>query len=102
MTLDTVKSKKHLHTYERMKDRPLFWRCVDPYCTHYTAKALVEGKAALCKYCGNQYIIDKYNLKLKIPHCADCTRLGFGVEKPRRRAIVVADKLMGKIFGDKV
>ena len=93
-----VKKPRHLHTYERIRDRPDYYRCIDPHCRHYIHKSLLLGKAAHCKYCGEEYTLTKYSLKLKVPHCDNCTTLGFGVRKPKPKAQSIAEQIAGNLF----
>ena len=64
---------KHLHTYQRMKERPKMFRCVHEKCTHFQSKELLLGKLARC-ICGNEYHLSVQSLRLKNPHCESCTR----------------------------
>lgn len=72
-------SIRHAHTYERMKSRPDYYRCIDPDCTHFTHKELMNGKRATCP-CGNEFVLNLKTLKLFRPHCAYC---GKGRKRPR-------------------
>jgi hypothetical protein len=68
-------SKKHIHTYERRKtpkganDKQVYYRCLDPECSHRIVREDLFGKRAQCPYCGDLYILDPRKLRLKLPHC---------------------------------
>jgi len=64
---------KHVHTFERIKGKPDQYRCVHPDCSHINSKELMLGKRAKC-ICGQEFYLDRYQLKLKNPHCNDCSR----------------------------
>jgi formylmethanofuran dehydrogenase subunit E len=68
--LDSV----HLHTYERSRTNKRVYRCIDPDCSHFTAKDKLEGKRALCIGCGEPFIIPWRQLKNKHPKCEFCTK----------------------------
>ena len=101
-----VEKTKHLHTYQRITKgygvKPGligFFRCIDAHCSHYSQRSLLVGKAALCIYCGREYKLTIPKLKLKNPHCDECTRLGYGTTKPKDRVLNVIDHAMDKLFG---
>jgi len=64
---------KHLHTYQRIKPKSDRYMCMHPDCSHIQRKELLVGKRAMC-ICGNDYYLTSNVLKLKIPHCPDCTK----------------------------
>ena len=64
---------KHLHTYQRIKPKSDRYMCMHPDCSHTQRKELLIGKRAMC-ICGNDYYLTSNVLKLKIPHCPDCTK----------------------------
>lgn len=64
---------KHLHTYQRLRNKPNIYRCVHPDCSHTSRKELMLGKRAMC-FCGNEYFLNSNILKLKNPHCPNCTK----------------------------
>lgn len=62
----------HLHTYERMrKPKHEYFRCIHPDCSHYTHRDLLPGKRSVCS-CGEEFILNLEDLKLKLPHCVYC------------------------------
>jgi hypothetical protein len=68
-------SKKHIHTYER-RSKPkgvasdrVYFRCVDPDCSHHIIREDLFGKRANCPFCGEAYILEPRTLRLKLPHC---------------------------------
>jgi hypothetical protein len=68
-------SKKHIHTYERraipkgMECKQVYYRCIDPDCSHRIVREDLFGKRATCPYCGEPYILDPRKLRAKLPHC---------------------------------
>jgi len=72
-------SLRHTHTYERMKSRKDYFRCINPDCTHFMHKEMMKGKRAICP-CGNEYFLNAETLKLFRPHCAYC---GKGARRPK-------------------
>ena len=75
-----MSSLEHLHIYERIKDRPEFYRCIHPLCSHYAKKTMIMGKTAACK-CGTEYLLDNFNLVKKTPKCPGCTKGRIGRSK---------------------
>jgi len=73
-------SKNHIHTYERrkkpkgIKSDQVFYRCIDPDCSHRVLREDLFGKRANCPNCGESYILDPRILRLKLPHCG-CNKL---------------------------
>ena len=65
--------QRHIHVYERSKWNKNVYRCADPSCTHFTRKEFIEGKQARCKFCGEIYVMEAYDLRLKNPRCSGCS-----------------------------
>lgn len=92
----------HLHTYKRVrhKTRKDLWMCNDPYCTNRTNRIFLEGKAARCPYCGEEFIITRRKLdKQSLLHCDGCKR---GARGAARRgmgndAISTQDEILKKL-----
>jgi len=63
----------HLHTYERIKDRPEYFKCIHPLCYHFIHKDLLELKKAMCR-CGDSFILNREELKKKSPKCSNCIK----------------------------
>lgn len=61
----TVKGKHSVSNFR--------WRCVKPNCHHYLLEDFIVGATAECWRCGIDFVIDE-KMKLKKPHCRDCTR----------------------------
>jgi len=66
-------ARKHLHTYERKARSKTTYRCIDPECTHVAQKWLIEGKKAICRFCGRDFILDREALRRKNPRCVWCS-----------------------------
>lgn len=68
-------SKKHIHTYERrpkpkgINSEQVYFRCIDPDCSHRILREDLFGKRANCPFCGEAYVLDPRMLRLKTPHC---------------------------------
>jgi hypothetical protein len=67
-------TKQHLHTYKRDRKKKHLFRCIDPDCTHYTYKHLLEGNRAACNDCHGEMILSVYNLKTARPKCDNCAK----------------------------
>lgn len=74
------KALKHLHTFIRDKSRTrtratgvVTFKCTDPKCWFYAVGERILGKAAICPYCGQEYVVTRFDLQLKRPHCKNCT-----------------------------
>ena len=83
---------KHAHTYEKMKTRPNYFRCIHPDCTHFTSKEHIVGKKATC-VCGALFILRTPDLRLKRPHCENC-----GKSELQKERIALRDKLANKFM----
>ncbi len=68
---------KHFHIYQRIKNRPTYFRCIHPDCKHYLEKELVIGRRAECPYCHDDYVIQRRDLNNKTPHCSNCIAPGY-------------------------
>lgn len=65
---------KHTHTYGKMKNRPGYWKCNHPECTHYVHRDFVMGKASLCNQCGGIIpVLNHHHLALVKPLCINCS-----------------------------
>lgn len=63
----------HIHTYVKYKNRPGFYRCEAPDCTHIIDKELLLGKLSLCSLCGSQMILTREDLRRAKPRCLNCS-----------------------------
>lgn len=63
----------HIHTYVKYKNRPGYFRCEAPNCTHIIDKELLEGKLNLCSFCGAQTILTREDLRRVRPRCLNCS-----------------------------
>ena len=80
---------KHLHTYERSKAKKTVYRCIDPDCTHYTSRDLLQGKRSSCFACGTPFILDHAQLRNWRPKCPMCTKSPKAEQ--RRKAVDVLE-----------
>jgi hypothetical protein len=81
---------KHLHILKRVKlkvTRDVFM-CADPECTWSRRKEFLVGKKFRCPFCNGEYIATLDSLKLKLPHCRDCTA---------RKQVTLFDPLVSKV-----
>jgi hypothetical protein len=72
-----TKNPKHFHKYERVilgKNNYTVFRCILPHCTHYVREELASGKICLCNRCDEPMQLDGKMMKLRFPHCHDCTK----------------------------
>jgi hypothetical protein len=71
-----TKKASHLHKYEKVilgKNNYTVFRCTLPYCQHYIREELAGGKECICNRCGKEMHLDGKSMKLRFPHCHDCT-----------------------------
>jgi hypothetical protein len=71
-----TKKKAHLHKYERVilgKNNYTVFRCILPLCQHYIRIELAGGKMCICNRCDKVMQLNSKNMKLRFPHCTDCT-----------------------------
>jgi formylmethanofuran dehydrogenase subunit E len=83
----------HMHSYVRSRQNKNIFRCVHPDCTHYHQKDFLEGKRAVCSLCGETFILDRIQLRNRVPRCEDCKQ---GKEKGK---ITELSKELEKILG---
>lgn len=79
MRLTNVPTKRrHVHKYHRIKLKSNkdieVYACAYPNCSHYTQFDFVLNKLSICHRCGGEFILTRDLLKLKKPHCLDCTK----------------------------
>jgi len=70
-----------LHKYQRVRNHPKgrrdLFMCMDPHCKHRINAIWLDGRAAECYYCGEEFIITKKKLqKQGYLHCDNCRRGG--------------------------
>lgn len=86
----------HTHSYIKHKSRPKYYKCSHPDCTHTAHYDDITGKRSMCG-CGETFILNARNLRLRIPHCGACTK-GF-VPKPTISNDLISQRL-GKFMED--
>lgn len=64
---------KHIHTYVKYKERPDYWKCADPECTHFAHKALVIDKYTRCTQCGHEMLLTREDMRRVKPRCMECS-----------------------------
>ena len=67
----------HLHRYEKVilgKNNYTVFRCNLPLCNHYIREELAGGKLCLCNRCNEPMELDSKIMKLRLPHCHNCTK----------------------------
>ncbi len=77
----TPATNNHQHSYKRVRGKDNTYRCLDPHCSHFVTSEFLEGKAAACASCGEEFVISSKQLQLKrvLLKCANCkTRAEFG------------------------
>lgn len=82
--------KCKIHCFERMN--ATYYRCIAPSCTSYFHKKLLNGKQAICPYCGSEFNLTSRDLRKAKPHCG-CTTVG---HIPEQRIMEALDKLLGE------
>jgi hypothetical protein len=70
---------KHIHSYVRCPNRKNFYKCDDPYCTHFVPRDLILGKACHCA-CGAEFVLTREDLRRARPRCPNCSDTKVGRE----------------------
>lgn len=87
------KLKEHiLHTYKRSDSKEDVYKCLHPYCKHYINKDFLENKAALCPKCGDEFILTREKLKVRIPTCLKCSK------SPKAVVVKTAEEVMQELM----
>lgn len=76
----------HLHTYQRIRERPDYFMCTHPDCTHYRHKMYLRKKRALCYICQEPFVITADMLRYANLRCEDC-RQGKPKATSKQRAV---------------
>jgi len=93
------KLTKHIHTFilkpghkptDSMRTKQ--FKCRDPHCWFYAAADMILGKAAMCSLCGQEFVLTRYALNLRIPHCENCTK-GVVMKQEKAKLRSIEDKL---------
>lgn len=71
-------SPKHAHklrrfTYKKTGNSVYF--CTFPDCYFRVQCETMLGKRATCNLCGDEFTMTEYQIKLKSPHCAKCSKI---------------------------
>jgi len=88
-----VEANRHLHIYQRSAKNKDIYKCIDPDCTHYTQKEMIEGKRVRCGKCKEQMIVPKDQLRNKLVVCVMCTKSRKG--EKRKKVMNILDKILG-------
>lgn len=85
---------KHVHWYERIgpRDKPKFWRCWHPDCTHRISDDEITGKRTQCE-CGEKFIIDPNTKQRQRPKCLNCQETQAGRKHRAIKSLVELDDL---------
>ena len=65
---------KHYHILKRIHKSLTTFMCANPECNWTRCKEFLIGKRFLCPYCSKPYIATISLLRLKTPHCPNCTK----------------------------
>ena len=70
-----TKKSRHTHRFVRVKTQKgtFIYKCDLPGCSYYIHAYIAEGRKSVCYRCGNEFFLNKANMDLARPHCADCT-----------------------------
>ena len=90
-------SQDHIHTYQRISDRPDYYRCIHPTCTSFTKKSLLVGKLGLCPNCQAEFVLSREKLKRVRPLCDNCSNTKAAREKRRIAQIPEVTDLLAQI-----
>jgi predicted Zn finger-like uncharacterized protein len=94
-----MQPQEHLHQYKMVphKTRRDLYMCINPHCTHRTQKQYLEGKAAECPICHNEFVISKAQLNKgrRVLKCDACkTRKHFGGRVIKPTIAISAEDLL--------
>lgn len=69
--------QKHAHRLRRhtYKTGTSVFFCTLPDCYFKAQCEHMLGKPSICNLCGNEFIMNGYQVKLKSPHCDDCSKI---------------------------
>src|SRR5204863_7949971 len=65
----------HAHKFKRFKyaNGTKIFHCILPDCNYKTEVQFSLGKRSTCNRCGDEFIMNEKSLRLKLPHCEECT-----------------------------
>ena len=72
--METNGKEKHLHHYQRIRQRPDYYRCFHPDCTHYIHKMYLVNRRASCAICFEPFLISSDSLRFSKLRCPLCRR----------------------------
>ena len=81
-----------IHIWKRSDKNKMYFKCLAPYCPTYKHRDFLEGKAAICPKCKNEFILLRTHLKRRIPVCLMCSR------SPKKHAALAAQSIMNDLF----
>ncbi len=90
---------KHTHTYGRFTKRggEMYYKCLDPQCTHFAAHSLIIGKETKCSKCSNTFIFDWRQAMRAKALCLECQDTKEG--KAFRARQNASKALLGIVYG---
>jgi len=68
--------KNHTHKLQKHKyssGSEIFFCVLD--CSFKVEAALALGKTSICHVCGDEFTMTEYSLRLKRPHCVNCSKV---------------------------
>jgi hypothetical protein len=68
--------QKHIHRLQRHRYKTgaeVFFCTLD--CTFKIDTAFAVGKNCICNLCGREFILDESTIRLKRPHCSNCSKI---------------------------
>lgn len=70
-------TKKHAHKLRRLtyKTGTSIYFCTLPDCFFKVQCEVMLGKKAACNLCGDEFVMNEYQIKLKSPHCMRCSKI---------------------------
>jgi len=93
----------HTHTLRKVrKQKSTTFQCNDPKCSWKSPALLIEGKEFKCNYCPNVLIYNPSMVRVRFPHCKDCTnpKQGQNLRKPaKKQSVVDQDQLLKELLG---
>ena len=76
--------KNHVHKFKRRRYKStgssIYFCVLD--CDFKIEIPFALGKRSICWRCGNEFVMNKYSIRLAEPHCEDCNRQKVPTEMP--------------------
>ena len=93
-----MKKYSHIHKYERRElGKFTVFKCAVPGCVHYVRKILAENRITICWRCGEAFVLTKFALRYRRPHCTDCIKTKKKVTYDRLKELLESSDMLSKV-----